>query len=159
MSFCLVTVYFNLTVFSFCNPWTLMFLEGLPVMIGSLDVTVREKAKHSCLVPEILRSPAGPESVKINWTLDILKPRAFSAKSVLNRQKVEVDTGGQICVWAHSGSFTVPLLRTHLLQFILYQNPCARNRQYINQKPRFNSTAFVFMKMNREELLVEFICI
>lgn len=43
-----------------------MFLEGLPVMIGFLDVTVTDKAKHSCLVPAILRSPAGPESVKIN---------------------------------------------------------------------------------------------
>jgi len=43
-----------------------MFLEGLPVMTGFLDVSVRDKAKHSCLVPAILRSPAGPESVKIN---------------------------------------------------------------------------------------------
>lgn len=94
VSFCLVTVYFNLTVFSFCNPWALMFSEGLPVMIGFLDVTVTEKAKHSCLVPAILRSPAGPKSVKINWTLDILKPRTFSAKSFVHRQKVKADTGG-----------------------------------------------------------------
>lgn len=35
-------------------------------MIGFLDVTVAGKAKHSCLVPAILRSPAGPESEKIN---------------------------------------------------------------------------------------------
>lgn len=159
MSFCLVTVYFNLTVFSFCNPWALMFLEGLPVMIGFLDVTVTDKAKHSCLVPAILRSPAGPESVKINWTLDILKPRPFSAKSSVNRQKLKVDMGGQICVWGHSSIFTGTLLRINLLQLVLYRNPCARNRQYVNQKPRLNSSTFIFMKMHREELLIEIACI
>lgn len=41
-----------------------MCLEGLPVMIGFLDVTLTGKAKHSCLVPGILRSPAGPDSEK-----------------------------------------------------------------------------------------------
>lgn len=127
-----------------------MFLEGLPVMIGFLDVTVTDKAKHSCLVPAILRSPAGPKSVKINWTLDILKPRPFSAKSFVNRQRVKVDMRGQICAWGHSSSFTGTLLKINLLQFVLYRNPCARNMQYINQKLRLNSWTFTFMKMKRK---------
>lgn len=66
---------------------------------------------------------------------------------------------GQICVWGHFSSSSGTLLRIHLLQFILYKNPCARNRQYINQKPRLNFATFILMEMNREELLIEKVCI